>query len=236
MANQGRQSRKALQRQERRRRAQRQQMIRNMVVLTGVVLLVAAFVIWQANRPVGEITQVDPKERPNEVGKTLGNPDAPVVMEVFEDFQCPACRLYTEQVEPQILESYVKTGSVYLIYRHYPFIGPESQSAANASMCALEQERFWDYHDILFANQTGENIGAFTDKRLEAFAETLGLDMTQFNACFKENRYESEINDDFVRGQGYNVSGTPSVIIDGRLLPDFQPETITQAIQAALNQ
>ena len=236
MANQGKKSRKAAERQERRRKAQRQQMIRNMIVLTGVALLFAAIVIYMANRPVGEIVEVEPKDRPIAVGKTLGDPEAPVVMEVFEDFQCPACRLFTEEVEPQVVEEYVTSGSVYLIYRHYAFIGPESRNAAKASMCAAEQERFWDYHDIIFANQTGENIGAFSDRRLEAFAETIGLDVAEFNTCFGEKRYENEINEDFVLGQGLSITGTPSIAINGQLLPDFQYFTVQQAIEAQLNQ
>jgi protein-disulfide isomerase len=148
-------------------------------------------------------------------GLAMGDPNAPVVVEVFEDFQCPACRAFTEGVEAQLIDStYIASGQVYYIFRQYPFLddrvvtSKESDQASNASMCAMEQGRFWDYHDMLYANQQGENEGAFNDKRLQTFAEALGLDMTAFNACFKENRYSEEISQDLNLGQGRNVTGT----------------------------
>jgi protein-disulfide isomerase len=106
-------------------------------------------------------------------------------------------------------------------------------------MCAAEQGRFWDYHDILFANWNGENQGAFLDKRLVAFAEALGLDMAAFNACFEENRYKAEIDQDLALGDELGVSGTPTVFVNGKqLTPGFVPSfaDIAQAVEAALSQ
>lgn len=236
MTNMSKGRQKAARRQERRRQAQQRQMIRNMIVITGFALIIAAIAIWRANQPIGEIVEVTPKERPIFSGKTLGSPEAPVTIEVFEDFQCPACKVFTDEIEPQVIDNYVTKGQAQIIFHHYAFIGTESRQAANASMCAAEQERFWDYHDIVFANQTGENIGAFTNRRLEAFAETIGLEMTTFNACFDQNKYKNEINSDFALGQSYGIQGTPSIVIDGQLLPDFQFFSISQAIQQALGQ
>ena len=219
---------------ERRRLAQRRKMVRNVSLITGLAILLVAVFIWAANRPVGDIVVPEPKDRPQFSGKTLGDPNAPIVMEVFEDFQCPACRVFTEDVEPAIISDYVETGQVYLVYRQYAFIGLESYQASNASMCAADQDRFWDYHDMLFANQTGENIGAFADRRLTAFAETLGLDMEAFQACFDSNQFENDINEDIALGRGYNISGTPTVVINGSVVPNFAYEMVSQAIQIAL--
>jgi hypothetical protein len=127
------------------------------------------------------IKTIIPSPRPMENGKTLGNPKAPVIVEVYEDFQCPSCALYSRETESKIVEEYVLTGKVYYIFHHFPLLddgyGKESDKSANASMCALEQGRFWEYHDYLFENQNGENKGAFSDERLVAFAEILSLDM-----------------------------------------------------------
>ena len=104
-------------------------------------------------------------------------------------------------------------------------------------MCAMEQGRFWDYHDMLYANQQGENKGAFNDKRLLTFAEALGLDMSAFKQCFDENRYEEQINQDFEQGLQLNVTGTPTVFVNGTpVSPGYVPtyEEIEQAILAAL--
>jgi protein-disulfide isomerase len=101
----------------------------------------------------------------------------------------------------------------------------------------MEQGHFWDYHDILFANQSGENQGSFNDKRLQAFAESLGLDMTAFNKCFNANTYSTQIQDDFQIGQNYGVTGTPTVFLNGTLVTPGQVPTYDQlkaAIDAAL--
>lgn len=194
-----------------------------------------------ANAPVGDIVEITPVERPQVDGRAMGDPNAPVQIEVYEDFQCPACRTYSDQVEPRIAEELVATGQVYYVFRHYPFIDDrsaikESDQAANASMCAAEQGRFWDYHDMLFANWNGENEGAFRDNRLVAFAETIGLDMTQFNACFEANRFESEIEADLNKGTSLGVVGTPSVFVNGeQVAPGFVPtfEQIQEAMAAS---
>jgi protein-disulfide isomerase len=179
-----------------------------------------------------------------ENGKAIGNPNAKVKIELFEDFQCPACKGYSDSVEKQLLaSSYITDGQVYYIFRQYPFldsasITKESHQAANASMCAMEQGRFWDYHEILFTNQSAvENGGFFNDKRLLAFAESLGLDMTAFNSCFSANKYSADIEADLQLGTAAGVNSTPTVIINGtKPFPTTIPtyEELKTAIDAAL--
>lgn len=142
------------------------------------------------------------------------------------------------------MENYIASGKVRLMFRHFPFIEPapggELTQAANASMCAAEQGRFWDYHDILFANQSGENQGAFANRRLVAFAESLGLDMTAFTACFNEDRYRDQINADENAGLALGVNSTPTIVVNGTIVQNADPRLvptyadITQAIDAAL--
>jgi protein-disulfide isomerase len=233
---------------EKRKQQQRRQRLVVILVVAGIALLIAGALAYPSIRnslqPVGEVIPITPQSRPMADGTALGDPNAPVRIDIYEDFQCPACRSYSEQIEGQVVENYVATGQVYYVFRHFPFLDDrvttkESDQAANASMCATEQGRFWDYHDILFANWDGENQGAFSDNRLTAFAESIGLDMETFNACFQENRYQEEIEADLAAGRRANVQGTPSLFVQGQqVTPGFVPsyQEISAAIEAALQQ
>lgn len=236
---------KVSKRQAIRARRKRQERLRRLgtigVVVAGAISL-AFLLIYPNFQSPGEIVAPDSENRPMAEGTAMGNPEALVRIDVFEDFQCPACVYYTEEVEGRIAETYVASGQVYYVFRHYPFLDrasvtKESQQAANASMCAGEQGLFWEYHDMLFANWNGENAGAFSDRRLLAFSEVLELDIEQFSACFKENRYQDEIQADFELGLEMGATGTPSVFVNeqqvtpGRV-PSF--EDLQQAIEAAL--
>ncbi len=88
-------------------------------------------------------------------------------------------------------------------------------------MCANEQGRFWDYHDMLFANWNGENQGAFADARLVAFADTLGLDMDAFNSCFDAQKYQDQVLSDTADGQALGVQGTPTLFVNDQMGQDL---------------
>ncbi len=178
-----------------------------------------------------------------ENGKAIGNPNAKVKIEVFEDFQCTSCKQYVDSVEKQLLTStYISSGEVYYTLMEYPFIDTnsltkESHQAANASMCALDQGKFWAYHDILYANQGVENGGSFNDKRLVAFAQSLGLDMTQFNQCFSQDKHSAEIEAEYQQGLSMGVTGTPTLFLNGKqVTPGFVPsyDELKSSIDTAL--
>lgn len=227
---------------EKRLQQQRRQRLYIILGIAAVAIVVAAILIVPSLLPAGEIVTVEAKSWPSEAGRSLGDENAPVKIEVYEDFQCPSCKNYSDSVEPQIVENLVAAGKVYYTFRHFPFLDDgqvrkESDQAANASMCAAEQNRFWDYKAMLFANWNGENQGAFADKRLVAFAEALGLDMDAFNKCFQADSYHDEIASDLAAGRMKEVKGTPSVFVNGEhLTPGYVPsyEQISQAVEAAL--
>jgi len=232
-------------REERVRRQQQQRLFFILGVVVIAVVVAAILIapsLRNATAPVGDIIQITPEARPSVDGKAMGDASAPVLVEVWEDFQCPACQSYSQQIEPLVMQNYVATGKVRYVFHHFPFLDDnaatrESDQAANASMCALEQGKFWEYHDTLFANWDGENAGAFRDNRLVAFAESLTLDMAAFNTCFDDNKYKNEIDQDMAAGQAAGVSGTPSVFVAGRLLtPGYIPsyDDIAAAVEAAL--
>lgn len=227
---------------EKRLAKQRRQRILIVLGVVGAALVIAAIVIIPSLQPVGDIVAITPHSRPMVDGRAMGDSNAPVLIDVYSDFQCPACKTFAEQIEEQVVDTYVSTGQAYYNYRHFPFIDDraprnESDQAANASMCASDENRFWDYHDILFANWNGENQGAFNDNRLVAFAESLGLDMPVFNDCFNANLHKEEIDTDYSTGRTIGVTGTPSVFVNGQqLTPGFIPsfEEISQAVEAEL--
>ncbi len=167
---------------------------------------------------------------------TMGDPNAPVKIVEYADFQCPYCRMFWQETEPQIVENYVKTGKVYFEYHSVgAFIGPESASAAEAAYCAGDQGKFWAYHDMLFTNWTGENVGDFTNANLEKFASSLGLNQAQFNDCLTSGKYAARVQDDVNSARAAGIHATPSFLINGKLLQGAQPySAFQQAIEAAL--
>jgi protein-disulfide isomerase len=227
---------------EKRRQQQQRQRLFTIIIITVVALVIVGLLVAPSIRnaltPVGTIVQITPNPRPMADGTNMGDPNAPVKIVVYEDFQCPACRNYSLNIEPLIVENYVKTGKVYYEFKQFPFLdrnnpGNESHQAANASLCAAAQGRFWDYHDILFANWLGENVGSFTDKRLVTFAENLGLNMDEFNACFNSNEFQNTINNDLSAGIAAGVNSTPSVFVNNQSVP-ISYDLISKAIDTAL--
>jgi protein-disulfide isomerase len=231
-------------RREEIRRKERQQRLVLMSVITVIALAIVAFIvvpmIRSATAPVGEFVKITPGAYTAAEGTVMGDPNAKVKIEIFEDYTCSACKVYSDNVEPRVISELVDTGQVYYIFYQLPFLDDRSASkdsdrSANASLCAAEQNRFWDYKKLLFANQT-HTAEQFSDKRLIAFAESLGLDMTQFEACYKDNRYQSQIDKDIALGSERGITGTPTVFINGvDIAPGKVPtfEQIQQAVQAA---
>ena len=200
-------------RRERRRDKQRRP-------LTGarwwalVVLLVSgglAFAFWP--RPEG----VSPPAAVSQ-DKSLGGPEAAVTVVEYGDFQCPACRQFAMTTARELREEFVSAGKVRFAFRHFAFLGPESQWAAEASECANEQGRFWDYFDLLIANWAGENAGAFSQDKLKRLAAELSLAPDQFNACLDSGRYAEKVQQETQQGQQAGVRGTPSVFVNGQLI------------------
>ena len=138
-------------------------------------------------------------------------------------------------MERQLIDEYVATGKVRFEYHHYIVVdsivgGNESQRAAEASECANEQGEFWNYHKMLFANWNGEGEGAFVDRRLKVFAETLGLDTQKFNQCFDSGRYAGEVRADTRLGQSLGVTGTPTVFVNGQKVETSQLFSVIDAL------
>ena len=145
-----------------------------------------------------------------------GPETAPIDMIEFSDFQCPYCESAFPTVN-QVLTTY--GDRIHFTYRHYPLaIHPRARPAAEASQCAAEQGKFWQFHDKLFGDQS--KLG---DEDFKQYAAQLGLDTAQFNACVDSHKYGAEIENDIHAGDEAGVSGTPAFYINGRMLSGAQP-------------
>ena len=160
----------------------------------------------------------------------LGPEDAPVTIVEFSDFECPFCQRSAEEVLPLILEQYPE--QVRLVYRDFPLtqIHPQALPAALASECADDQGKFWEYHDLLFANQS-----ALDDASLKAYAAQVGVDEAVFDQCYTSQEHLDEVRVDYQDGVTYGVSGTPAFFVNGLRIVGAQPFAVfQQAIDQAL--
>jgi protein-disulfide isomerase len=138
-------------------------------------------------------------------------------------------------VKPALLQQYVDTGKAQFVYKHSAFLGQESVWAAQAAECAADQGKFWEYHDLLFARQSGENQGVFNKDNLVGFGKDLGLDMAQFESCLREDRTLARVQEDTQEGKEYGVRGTPTFFINGQPMVGALPlEAFQKAIEASL--
>jgi len=136
----------------------------------------------------------------------FGDKNAPVTIVSFEDFQCPYCGRAFEQTFPLIKKDYIDSGKVKYVYRDYPLpFHPNAAPAAEASECAHEQGKYWEYHDKLYENQ--QSLGQELYLQL---AEELKLDATKFRQCMDTGKYKQEVQNDFDYGSQAGVSGTPT--------------------------
>ena len=131
-----------------------------------------------------------------------------------------------------MLQSYIDSGKVNLVYKHSAFLGQESVWAAQAAECAADQGKFWEYHDLLFDKQNGENVGTFTKEKLLGYAKDLGLDMAKFEPCLKNDETLQRVAADTDEGRKVGVTGTPTFFINGKPLVGAQP---VQAFQDQIN-
>jgi hypothetical protein len=123
----------------------------------------------------------------------LGNPNAPITMVEFGDYQCTFCYKFHDDTMEKIYEKYVKNGDVNFIYKDFPLNGEASILASEASYCAQQQGQFWEYHNLIYDNWAGENTGWITNKVLAGFAKDLGLNLEKFNLCMDNSIFQDLI-------------------------------------------
>ena len=199
------------------------------VVVFALFLVVASFAKEEDKPSLAEQTLTKKRYGIQTDGyPSIGPENAPVVLVEFSDFNCQYCGLFARTTFPVLMSKYSK--EIRFVYRHAP-LGPASSfEAAQASMCAYDQDFFWEYHDALFENQ--DRLGAELYKEI---ATSLELDLPAFNACLKNNDYMDLIETDLDFALTTGVRGTPTFFINGLALVGAQPmEVFTEVIDAEL--
>ncbi len=172
----------------------------------------------------------------------LGNPNAPITLVEYGDYQCPFCTAFFKQTQPQIVSNYVNKGVVRMVFRNFPFLGPESIAAAQAAECAFDQHKLWAYHDALYqakaddeAKGGGENDGSLNRTLFVSIAGKLGLDMPTFTSCLDGNKHASDVTAAKTAAGAAGVNSTPNFFVNGAQIIGAQPyATFSAAIDAAV--
>jgi protein-disulfide isomerase len=223
-------------------------------VIVGAVVIGAAFVLSQPQSSTASDfvrpSVVTPSTIPSS-GQTLGQADAPVTLDLYSDFRCTGCAAFYRGQEPQVIDNYVAKGQVKLVYHDYTLIDKldasqgiqtsASLDAANAGLCAADENAFWKYHDWLFANQSPtEDPSAFTIDRLIGIAKAAGIDNPTFEACVKDGKHDQDVAAEMSAAPS-TINATPTLYVNGKLVTsslgtNFQPtySDIAAAIDAAL--
>lgn len=162
-----------------------------------------------------------------------GDPDAPITIIEFGDFNCGYCARWAAEVLPKINEEYIETGKVKMAYVHFPILGADSMTAAEATECAARQDQFWDYHNTLYAN-----IGiGYTPANLSKLAGEMGMDVDSFEQCLATYSDEESLEDDIRLAQVMGVRGTPAFLVNGVPLAGAYPyEEFESIIEQLLEQ
>ncbi len=143
----------------------------------------------------------------------MGDPGAPVTILEYGDYQCTFCHRFHQTTLNAIQEKYVETGRVNVIFRDFALNGPDSVLAAEASHCAGDQDRYWQYHDELYENWGGERTGWVTRDSVLEFAGAVGLDLGEFGDCLDRQKYREAVLGMYRAGQEMGVDATPSFFI-----------------------
>ena len=143
----------------------------------------------------------------------LGDPDAPITLVEFGDYQCHYCNVFFETTENDIIKNYVETGKVKIIFKDYNIIGEDSVKASQGAHCANDQGMFWEYHDTLYSNWTGENNGWASGTNLTNFAEEIGLDMNEWTECMIQKKYAQTILSSNEDARALGLTGTPAFFV-----------------------
>lgn len=213
-----------------------------LTIITAVVLVLAifGFIIFNRVRPAGTgqgtagQTAPDPTQLSYEGQPAIGNPDAAVKIAIFEDFKCPACKYFDENVWPKLENEYISSNQVQAYFMNYAFLAPDSRTAAVAGECVYRQDEalFWQYKEIVYRSQGQESQAWATPARLTELAREYVPDINadELKTCIDENRYEAEVKADLEMGTTIGVSGTPSLFVNGTKVENANDYTQVKAL------
>jgi len=144
----------------------------------------------------------------------LGSESAPVTIVEFGDYQCEACYHWFHNTRATLIDNYIETGKAKLIFVDLPFLGRDSPKAAHASYCAEDQEKYWEYHTILYTFQDGHPDSGWADRdRLNSFAFSLDMNMDEFNECMDSSKYKQRVKANYDDAVKNGATQTPTFIL-----------------------
>src|SRR4030095_3724916 len=208
------------------------------VVVVGLATLGSGTMLYRAKRPhIKNIpeSQSVPANGDKQSAHVRGNPDAPVTLEEFADFQCPPCSQFAPFAE-ELLKEY--DSRLRVVFRNFPLPGHEhAREAALAAEAAGFQGKFWEMHDTLYKEQSAWSKAPNTRELFESYAGTLGLNMEQFKKDMDSDKAKERIDSDHALGDSLGIKVTPTMFINKRALEpqEKNPEVVRAAINAALN-
>ncbi len=181
-----------------------------LAIPVAIAIILAYYVVFNEKN---QQTKITPQMLSQNGSPLLGYKDASITIVEWGDYQCTYCHLFHESSKDLLLHEYVDSGKVNFVFRDFPLNGPDSVLAAEASYCAGEQNKYWEYHDELYKNWGGERTGWVTRQSLDRFAKTVGIDPVAFNKCLDDNKYRQKVlqNEKFANQIGINA--TPSFLI-----------------------
>jgi protein-disulfide isomerase len=234
-------------RAQRLKEQRRKTMLSIVAILAGLLLVTAALFLPKISYS-GKFSEADVvmpvlHARPVSLDNTLGDPNAPVKVMEFSSFTCSHCAEFALDPAPQgnsnaleipteeqLINLYINSGKVYFTY--IPFGWTEDANrATEAAFCAMDQGKFWEYRDVIFANQTNQKINGITDDSLEIFAKKLSLDQTVFINCLEGGKYHQKMLESNDLGTQLGIEGTPTFFVNR--IPIYSTELI-QSIENAL--
>jgi len=143
----------------------------------------------------------------------LGNSNAPITILEWGDYQCTFCYKFHQNTLDTIDNDFIKTGKVKIIFKDFTLNGPDSILAAEASYCAEDQGKYWQYHNELYNNWAGEKTGWITRDSLDRFAITVELDLLEFNACLDMHKYQNRVITHYEFGKEIGIDATPTFLV-----------------------
>jgi protein-disulfide isomerase len=180
----------------------------------------------QGGAPTNDVTKLGERD------VVLGDPNAPVTVVEYADFQCPFCGKFHTEAGAQIREQYVKSGKVKMVYRDFAFLGSESTAAAEAAECAKDQGKFWAYHDALYVAEIADNKegnGNLNKTLFMKLAGDVGMDTAKFGSCIDSGKYASVVSRVVSDAQALGVNSTPTIFVGQQKILGAQPFSVFQA-------
>ncbi|KAA3664782.1 MAG: hypothetical protein DWQ04_03925, partial [Chloroflexi bacterium] len=189
--------------------------------------------VQSAPQPEPTAAPTGPVEVPEGDAFVIGDPDAPVTIVEYTDFQCPYCGRHFAQTFPQIKENFIDTGVVRYVFKDFPLtaIHPQATAASEAARCAGDQGEYLAMHDVIFETQGEWSGRSDANDLFTGYAGNLGLDTDSFSECLESGKYTAAVEADAAEGSQLGVNGTPAFFINGYFISGAQPyELFEEAI------